>query len=120
MQSNLKNYQQFEFVADMGMLYAACDGVVARSGSGTVFEVLALKKPALFIPLQGQTRGDQAENAAYFEKKGLCQVLKQENLALLEENIHRLFANEALKRNLSQNHFPCGNATILKALYGGR
>ena len=40
----MKNYQQFEFVADMGMAYACADLVLSRAGAGTVFELLALKK----------------------------------------------------------------------------
>ena len=117
-ETNVKNYRQFEFVSDMGMLYAASDCVVSRSGAGTVFEIQALKKPALFIPLQGQTRGDQAENATYFQKLGLCRVLQQNNLSQLEEQIDRLFSDDVLKRNLEKSNTVCGNDKILRALYG--
>ena len=118
MDTNVKNYRQFEFVADMGMLYAASDCVVSRSGAGTVFEIEALKKPALFIPLQGQTRGDQAENAAYFQKLGLCRVLSQDQLFQIEKQIDLLFSDEVLKEKLAQSHIVCGNEKILKTLYG--
>jgi len=112
-ESNLKNYRQEEFVADMGAAYAVADLVIARAGAGTVFEILALKKPAILIPLEGQTRGDQKENAKYFEKKGLCRVLKQSELARLPEEIDECFADEGLKQRLAISNFVCGNSNIL-------
>ena len=114
--SNIKNYRQFEFVADMGGLYAAADVVVSRAGAGTVFELLALKKPALLIPLEGQTRGDQAENAAYFQKRGLCRVLQQSDLAALAREIDKTFQDEPLKERLERSDFKSGNQTILREL----
>lgn len=112
-----KNYLQFEFVSDMAMLYAACDGVVSRSGAGAVFEILALKKPALFIPLAAQTRGDQAENAEYFSKRKLCHELSQHSIGNLSSAIEKLFLDATLKENLKTCQFQSGNEKIIKALY---
>ncbi len=116
-QNNFENYRQFEFVADMGSLYAAADLVVARAGAGTVFEILALKKRALLIPLEGQTRGDQKENAAYFSRQGLCKVLPQASLDKLPQAIDAVFEDERLGAQLSSSSFTSGNAAILRALY---
>lgn len=113
---NLKNYLQFEYFSDMGILYAAADAVVSRAGAGTVFEILALKKPALFIPLEGQTRGDQAENAAYFQKKGLCRILRQAEIENLPKALENLLFDEALKARLYECDFSQGNANILREL----
>jgi UDP-N-acetylglucosamine--N-acetylmuramyl-(pentapeptide) pyrophosphoryl-undecaprenol N-acetylglucosamine transferase len=45
------------------------------------FELLALKKPSLLIPLpRAQSRGDQILNAASFEKQGFAMVMAEENL----------------------------------------
>ena len=115
-ESNIKNYRQTEFIADMGAAYACADGIVARSGAGTVFEILALKKPALFIPLEGQTRGDQRENAEYFKRKGLCHVLEQNRLDTLVEEVENLFADKQLKENLDGCAIPLGNDLILREL----
>ena len=115
-QSRLKNYHQTEFIADMGMAYAAADGVIARSGAGTVFEILALKKRALFIPLIGQTRGDQQQNAAYFQKRGLCHVLEQNKLENLSKAVDDLFADNGLKKALKDCSFTCGNQIILQEI----
>ena len=112
----MERYKQFEFIEDMGMAYACADLVISRAGSGTVFEILALKKPALLIPLEGQTRGDQVENAAYFERKGLCHVLKQSELSSLPEGIERTIVDEDLKERLKIADFTPGNEVILREI----
>ena len=100
----------------MGAAYACADGIIARAGSGTVFEILALKKPALFIPLEGQTRGDQKENAEYFLRKGLCHVLPQSQLGNLVDEVEKLFADKTLHDNLSSRSVPLGNECILNEI----
>ena len=112
----MENYRQIEFVADMGIAYACADVVVARSGAGTVFELLALKKPALFIPLDGPTRGDQKENAEYFRKKGLCHVLPRAQLHRLVEAIDALANDESVKDNLQNCVISSANPLILRRL----
>ena len=113
----IKNYLQFEFISDMGAAYAAADIIVSRSGAGTVFEILALQKPTLFIPLEGQTRGDQKENAEYFLKKGLCHVLSQKDLEHLPEEIEKTFADERLKECLKNSNVLIGNEIILREIH---
>ena len=117
-ETNIKNYRQYEFVNDMGTLYACADVVVSRAGAGAIFEILALKKPSLLIPLVGQTRGDQAENAAYFEQRGLCHVLPQTRLDELDKAIENVLLDDGLKTRLAERAFRAGNATILRALQG--
>lgn len=115
-ESNLGNYRQFEFISDMGSAYACADLVVSRAGSGTVFELLALQKPSLLIPLEEQTRGDQKENAAYFESKGLCRVLAQSRLDALSEEVENAFADEKMKTSLKSSDFCRGNEIVLNEL----
>ena len=116
MQSNVENYRQFEFVADMGTMYAAADVVVARAGAGTLFELLALQKPALFIPLEAQSRGDQVQNANYFLRKGLCHVLRENDLSALPKAIDETFMDEQLRTQLRLSSFTSANARILRAI----
>ena len=113
--ARIKNYRQEEFISDMGNAYACADLIVSRSGSGTVFEIIALKKPALFIPLAGQTRGDQKQNAEYFLNRGLCHVLPQNELERLPQAIDETERDEELKARLEKSEFQSGNATILQA-----
>lgn len=111
--SNVKNYRQFEFITDMGTAYACADLILSRAGAGTVFELLALKKAALLVPLEGQTRGDQVENALYFQEKGLCRVLRQDLLFTLPNAIDEAFADEGLRQRLQESDFHRGNELIL-------
>jgi len=115
-QSNIKNYRQFEYISEMHEAYACADVVVSRAGAGTVFELLALKKPAIFVPLEGQTRGDQAENAEYFRAKGLCRVISQSRLSKLSDEVEKTFEDDILKQRLAENRFTPANPLILQEL----
>lgn len=109
-------YTQIEFSEDMGVLYACADYAVARCGSNSAFELIALKKPTLFIPLDnGASRGDQVENAGYFKKKGLCRVLKETDLTpqTLYAEIENLVCDENLKAALRRDDTQCGNKNII-------
>lgn len=78
---NAARYSELEF-ADMADIYAGADLIVSRGGANSLFEIAALNKRALIVPLpKGASRGDQVENAAYFESKGLVKVLPQEQLS---------------------------------------
>ncbi len=114
---NVKNYRQFEFIKDMGGAYACADVVVARAGAGTIFELLALKKPALLIPLEGATRGDQKQNADYFASRGLCRVLPQAKLHSLAQEIKATYRDEELKTQLKNSGYGSGNGRIVGELY---
>lgn len=75
-------YRQYEYIsAELPDLMAATDVVISRSGANSVFEFLALKKPAIFVPLPLEaSRGDQILNAEYCEKKGYSAVMQQKDV----------------------------------------
>lgn len=74
-------YYQTEFTNQIQHFFALADFVVCRSGSNAIFELLALQKPMLLIPLpKGASRGDQIENAKQFEQDNYAKVLLQEQL----------------------------------------
>ena len=115
--SNIKDYRQFEYVENIGDLYAAADVVVSRAGAGATFEALALKKPTVLIPLAKQTRGDQLENARYFEKRGLCKVLLEEDIDGLREAIDEAYADEGLKEALACSRYGEGTANTMCQIF---
>jgi UDP-N-acetylglucosamine--N-acetylmuramyl-(pentapeptide) pyrophosphoryl-undecaprenol N-acetylglucosamine transferase len=64
------------FNEEMPHVLAAAEVVVGRSGAGMVWECAALGKPMILVPLSGSgTRGDQVENARFFEREGAALVL---------------------------------------------
>ncbi|MDR0550530.1 MAG: undecaprenyldiphospho-muramoylpentapeptide beta-N-acetylglucosaminyltransferase [Spirochaetaceae bacterium] len=70
-------YKPFAYIKnEMPSLLAYSALVAGRSGAGTVWECAACGKPMMLIPLAGSgTRGDQVENARYFERKGAAVCL---------------------------------------------
>lgn len=78
---NLKNYKQIEFTNQIENYFAAADLIISRSGSNSIFEFLALKKPMILIPLpKASSRGDQILNAQIFHNNGFSHILYQEKL----------------------------------------
>ncbi|QLK86184.1 undecaprenyldiphospho-muramoylpentapeptide beta-N-acetylglucosaminyltransferase [Staphylococcus sp. 17KM0847] len=75
-------YIQYEFVTDeLTDLLAITDTVISRAGSNAIYEFLTLRIPMLLIPLGlDQSRGDQIDNANYFEKQGYAQTLDEKTL----------------------------------------
>lgn len=113
-ESRVMGYVQIEYEPNMGAAYACADGVVARAGSNTVFEVAALGKPALFIPLQNaRSRGDQVKNAEYFSTRDLCHILYERNLDDLPQAIEELFHDEKLKKKIAASNIQSGNRRII-------
>lgn len=75
-------YRQFEYIQnELSDLFAASDIVISRAGANAICELLALKKPAVLIPLSAAaSRGDQILNAKSFEKQGFSYLLEEENV----------------------------------------
>lgn len=77
------NYKQAEFSSQMPLLMRAASLCVTRGGSNTIFELANNKVPMLIVPLpKGNSRGDQEENAVYFEENGLSLTLLQKDLSI--------------------------------------
>ncbi|MBQ8749318.1 MAG: UDP-N-acetylglucosamine--N-acetylmuramyl-(pentapeptide) pyrophosphoryl-undecaprenol N-acetylglucosamine transferase [Clostridia bacterium] len=75
------NYHQIEYAENIEDYFALADLVITRGGSNTLFELLALKKTMLIIPLgTNVSRGDQIQNANEFKKRSFANVLFEENL----------------------------------------
>jgi len=75
-------YRQFEYLSeDMPHVFALSDVVVSRAGANTIFELLALKKPHVLIPLdKNASRGDQILNAESFASHGFSVVLREKDM----------------------------------------
>ena len=78
----LPGYRQFEYLSeDMAHVFALADVVISRAGANTIFELLALKKPHVLIPLdKNASRGDQILNAESFATHGFSVVLREKDM----------------------------------------
>lgn len=98
-------YTGFEFIGeDLKHVFAATDMVVSRAGANSIFEILALKKPMLLIPLELGSRGDQVLNAKSFTERGWAITLPetkmnrdtlQQAITDLREHSERLTARQS-------------------------
>lgn len=117
---NYQGYHQLEFCKNINDIYAASDIAVSRAGSTAISELVALKKPMLLIPLpKNQSRGDQIQNAKYFNDQGLAKMLLQEDLTpqSLYDNIVSLDAQrQRYIHNMRNIKYPDGRLKILEIL----
>ena len=116
------NYRQYEFIrSEMADLYNAADIVVCRSGANTLFELLTLQKPAIFIPLPASaSRGDQIVNARYFEKLGYSMVLMQEEVTterLAHDIALAVVGAPKMKQSMAESPVSDGTQNVLKQIY---
>jgi UDP-N-acetylglucosamine--N-acetylmuramyl-(pentapeptide) pyrophosphoryl-undecaprenol N-acetylglucosamine transferase len=92
------DYCQFEYLQqELKDVFACADIIISRSGANSVYEILSLNKPHIFIPLAtGASRGDQIDNAKYFQNKGFSQMILEKDLSVanLCEKIFWLEQNE--------------------------
>jgi UDP-N-acetylglucosamine--N-acetylmuramyl-(pentapeptide) pyrophosphoryl-undecaprenol N-acetylglucosamine transferase len=116
-------YRQFEFLgAGLADVLAAADRVVSRAGANSLFELLALRKPMLLVPLPGgASRGDQILNAESFARRGLAHVLPQERLTRESlraalESLRR--EEESLIANMHASDLAHGTTNVLAVIEG--
>lgn len=65
---------------DLKDAYLAADIVVSRAGSGSIFEIAALGKPSILIPLPEAASNHQVLNAYEYAKSGAAIVMEEGNL----------------------------------------
>jgi UDP-N-acetylglucosamine--N-acetylmuramyl-(pentapeptide) pyrophosphoryl-undecaprenol N-acetylglucosamine transferase len=116
-----KGYKQFEYVnEEQPHIYAMADVVISRAGATVLFELLALGKPNLLIPLsKAASRGDQILNAASFEKMGYSMVLQEEELdeASLVKAVGKLYKNSgAYKAAMKKRALGSGTDEVLNII----
>lgn len=90
-------YRRAYATDDYLSLIGAADVVVTRGGSNTLFELLAMQQLAIIVPLgRDASRGDQLENAAYFEEKGYAVMLEEEDLSVevLQDTVANILKQE--------------------------
>jgi len=118
---NYNGYYQKEFMHDVERAFSVADVCVSRAGSNTLFELLALKKNCLLIPLPKRaSRGDQILNANYFYKRGLVNVLDQDKLTkeTLIEEIDKTYKNRFnFQKKFLENPFLDKSPDIARILF---
>jgi UDP-N-acetylglucosamine--N-acetylmuramyl-(pentapeptide) pyrophosphoryl-undecaprenol N-acetylglucosamine transferase len=104
----LKDYHPFPFLnhQDLIILMKLSDLVIARAGSGTIFELAALGKPSILIPLDEKVVGfHQVMNARIYDLAGACKVLEEKNAKphLLVSLVEGILTNEELMNKMKES-----------------
>jgi UDP-N-acetylglucosamine--N-acetylmuramyl-(pentapeptide) pyrophosphoryl-undecaprenol N-acetylglucosamine transferase len=81
-ETNFPYYHPIAFLNESQLrhAYAAADLIVSRAGSGSIFEIAALGKPSIFIPLPEAAQNHQLENAYAYARTKAALVLEEANL----------------------------------------
>lgn len=95
------------FDDEIGYVYNEADLVIGRAGANTFFELLALNKPALFIPLPWSSGREQQHHAEIFAKAGCGEIFHQISpseklLRLINKMIEKIDYYKSNFKNLSK------------------
>ncbi len=115
-------YRQFEYLAEeLTDVMAAADAVLSRAGANVIFELLALKKPMLLVPLPiDSSRGDQILNAEHFRSKGFAHVIEQSSLknGTLKAALGELLKDaDNMRAAMSQSNMNNGAKNVIDVIY---
>jgi len=104
----LKDYHPFPFLNhnNLIILMKLSDLVIARAGSGTIFELASLGKASILIPIEEKVAGlHQLMNAIIYNKAGACRFLEEKNAKphLLASLVEDILTNEKLMNELKES-----------------
>ncbi|MCL2186276.1 MAG: undecaprenyldiphospho-muramoylpentapeptide beta-N-acetylglucosaminyltransferase [Treponema sp.] len=109
-----QRYKSFPYIKEqMPHIMAASEIIMGRSGAG-IWEWAFLGKPMILIPLRGRgTRGDQAENALYFQKAGAALMLGENaDTKELELAVKLLASDQEKRKAMSDASAGIGNCSL--------
>lgn len=99
-------YKPYQFIYEqMPDVVAAADVILSRAGANSIWESAVMNKPMVLVPLCGNgTRGDQVDNARFFEEYGAAKVLVGEQAT--DENLKSALSemlNEQVRAKYKEN-----------------
>jgi len=108
--NNIKNYV-FEFDKNIINLASSSDLAISRCGASTTAELVHMFIPFIAIPLPNSIDNHQYLNAKYYENKGCCLLLEQENFDvknlfnLIMETLKNKNKLENIRNNMKKNYY---------------
>lgn len=91
-----KYYHPFPFLAEKELIcaYRTADFIVSRGGAGSIFEIAAVGKPSIIVPLPKSAQKHQLKNAYAFSEEGACIVMEEPNFTphFFLERLRSLFS----------------------------
>ena len=92
------------FENDIKEAYAAADLIISRAGSGSIFEIAAMGKPSILIPLPEAANNHQVQNAYEYAGSGGAVVLEETNFKphILLEQIKKILTDPQKIKSMSE------------------
>jgi len=115
------SYHLFPFLKEeeIKQAYAVSDLIVSRAGSGSIFEIAAVGKPSILIPLPESAQNHQLKNAYIYASGGASIVLEEANFTphFFLEKLKYLFSHreELVKMSQAAKAFAKPNAAKIIA-----
>lgn len=80
----------------------AADIVIARAGSGTIFEIALKQKPSILIPIPESISRDQRQNAYSYARTGASLVIEERNLTdhMLAAEVKHILQSPEVKQKM--------------------
>lgn len=119
----LARYHPVKFMreVDLKHAYKVANLIVSRAGSGSIFEIAALKKPSILIPLPEAAQDHQVKNAYEYASTGAAIIMEDQNLTphFFLEKLNYLFTYpEEMDRMVGAAHnFSNPRAAHVIAMY---
>lgn len=102
----LKYYHLFPFLGEKELpaAFGSADLIISRAGAGTIFEIAALGKPSILIPLTGSAQNHQLRNAYVFAERGATIVIEETNFTphFILERIKYLFSRPQILEEMAK------------------
>ena len=103
----IKYYHPVGFLNEeqLKQAYAASHLIVSRAGSGAIFEIAAVGKPSILLPLPEAAQDHQAKNANAYAATGAAVVMESKNPtpALLLSRITSVFSQPEKLQQMAQS-----------------
>lgn len=103
---NEKYYHPIGFLDEksLSLAFSVSHLIISRAGAGSIFEIAALGKPSILLPLPEAAQNHQAENAYAFAKNKACFVLEEANLTphFLLERARYILGHPELYKKMAQ------------------
>jgi len=89
---------------ELSSAYQAADLVVSRAGAGSIFEIAAVGKPGILVPLSRSAQNHQVKNAYVYAEKGAAIVLEEVNFTphFFLERLKYLFSRPEKLQEMSK------------------
>ena len=91
----------FEFEKNILKLFLSSNLAITRCGASTTAELVHTLTPFIAVPLPNSVDNHQYLNAKYYENKGCCMLLEQDNFNT--ENLFNLIVETIKNKNKLEN-----------------